>query len=147
MGCNLTDALKDHKGLRTLLLGIQYYKDFDPGFSYLRQLLSHNRDIVVKNGKGEIYTDRGSIDELYALNRFHRGSAGLLEDPPLERPLLVSVPLLESASNNFQRTCLLLANHTDVLHELVRFSQLGEELDGDGSRSPLNQSQKRRRLM
>jgi hypothetical protein len=52
---------------------------------------------------------------------------------------------METASGDFQRSALLLSNHSDVLHELVQFAQLGE-LQGDNacSESVLDSNLKRK---
>ena len=47
---------------------------------------------------------------------------------------------MESASNSFKRTGLLLANRTDVLHELVQYEHLDDE-------TPSHRGQKRQRRM
>lgn len=114
----LFEGLKHHKGLRTLKLTAED-EAFGEDFSYLRELLSNNRNITVTDEDGRIYSDGASIDELYTLNRFYRGSADLLLPPSLARPSLVATALSESAAKNFQRSALLLSNHADVLHELV----------------------------
>ena len=123
----LFNALKDHKCLRTFRVSVHNEAEaFGPDFSYLRQLLSHHKDITVTDQDGIIYSDGDSIDKLYALNRFYLGSAGLLVEPPLERPTLVTTTLLESAGNDFQRAALLLSDHLDAFCELIQFAELDE---------------------
>lgn len=101
----LCKRLKDHKGLRTLKVSAfqqdEPFNDeavFGRNYSYLRELLSHNRYITVTDDDDAIYTDGCClVDELYSLNRFYRGSAGLLMEPPPERPSLVTTALRPSA--------------------------------------------------
>lgn len=121
----LFEGLKDHKGLRTIKANVG--KDaFGPEFSYLRQLLSHNRYITVTTVFGQIYSDGQSIDELYSLNRFYRGSVDLAVEPPPERPSLVATALVKTASTDFQRSALLLSNHVDALCDIVSLAKLDE---------------------
>ena len=125
----LFEDYKDHKDLHTIKLSVSdEVRVFGPQFSILRQLLSQNRNITFKltENDGTVYSDGDLVHTLYALNRFYRGSASLLIDPPPERPSLVTTALEESAANDFQRSALLLSNHTEVLCELVQFAQLDE---------------------
>ncbi len=71
----------------------------------------------------------------------------LVTDQSLERPLLVLSALTKSASSDFQRTALLLSEHTDLLHEMVHNLQLVDNFDGNegGKTSLSNQRLKRRR--
>ena len=123
----LFTGLKGHQGLRTLVLYVDK-SAFGPDYSHLRQFLSSgNRNTTVIDDDGAIYSDDdGVIDELYSLNRFYRGSAGLVVKPLAERSSLVSTALMEIASDDFQRSALLLSNHTDALYELVQYSRLNE---------------------
>lgn len=113
-------CLQDHKELRTLKN--IFDSAFGPDFIYLRQLLSRNRNITVADEEGNTYSDDDLIDELYSLNRFYRGSANLRVQPPFERPLLVATAMVETASNDFQRSALLFADHGDALCELFQFA-------------------------
>jgi hypothetical protein len=84
----------------------------------------------VTKENGSIYTDGLYIDALYSPSRFYRGSIDVMVEPPSEQPLLVATTLTESASNSFQRSALLMSDHTDALCELVQFVD-----DGDDSSS------------
>jgi hypothetical protein len=126
------EGIKAHKALRTLRIAVNYGDDdeaFGPTSSYLRQLLSCNRNLTVTDGNEHVYTDGDFIDELYSLNRFYRGAADLVAYSQSDRILLVTIALLVHSSNNVQRSALLLSNHIDVLSELVLFAQL-DEADG-----------------
>ena len=135
------EGLKDHKQHLTFKIT----ETFGPDYSYLRNLLSRNRNITVADRDGRIYSDRSSIDEIYALNRFYQGSAGLLVLPPLERLSLVATALGKRATNTFQRTALLLSNHTDTLWELVQFAKLDELNDEDTPAQSIGSSNRKRR--
>ncbi|GAX18840.1 hypothetical protein FisN_26Hu142 [Fistulifera solaris] len=120
------EYIKHHKSLHTFGINV-YESDFGPNFSLLRQLLTENRNITVIDQYGCPYTDGRSIDQLYSLNRFFRGSACLAVEPSLDRLSLVATALIESVSRNYQRSALLLANHADVLCELVPFVEMDED--------------------
>ena len=95
--------------------------DWSPwDFSSLERLLDRNRNVTVCNYRGKNFTNKGSIDKLYALNRFHCGSTELMKEDTSLRPLLVVTALAESASENFQYTALLLSDHADMLCELIQ---------------------------
>ncbi|GAX17699.1 hypothetical protein FisN_10Lu418 [Fistulifera solaris] len=68
---------------------------------------------------GQRFTKGSSIDKLYALNAFYRGSTSLQKEPDSLRSSLVGSALTESSSANFQYTALLLANHADKMCELL----------------------------
>ncbi len=76
--------------------------------------------------EGKICTDGSTIDELYSLNGFYRGSSELMIPSPLKRSSLVGTALSEVASKDFQRSALLLSNHIDVLYDFIHFAKLGE---------------------
>ena len=63
------------------------------------------------------------------LNRLYRGSAGLIGKPLAERSSLVVTALMESASDDLQRSALFLSDHTDALYDLVQFARLEELVD------------------
>ena len=135
MGFTLINDLKDHKRLCMLKLSVDDQDGFGPNFSYLREYLSHNRRISLTNEDGKIYSDGNFVDALYKLNRFCRGSAGLL-GASLERPSLVASALVTVASKDFQRISLLLSDHTDALHGFVQCAQLEDgvsDRDDDSS--------------
>lgn len=138
------EGLKDHKQHLTFKIT----ETFGPDYSYLRNFLSRYRNITVAGGDGRIYSDRVSIHQIYALIRFYQESAGLLILPPLERLSLVATALGKPATNKFQRSALLLSDHTDTLCELVQFAELNE-LNGEDSSTQFNESsnRKRRRTM
>jgi hypothetical protein len=121
-------GLKDHEALRTLILSVE--RDaYGPHFPLLRDLLSTNRNLTVRNAKGKLYSDVAVIDALYSLNRFFQGSAGLVVEPSSHRFSLVMATLVESALNDFQRFALLLCDHPDVLYELLQHADLSDFLD------------------
>jgi hypothetical protein len=141
------ESLQDHKGLSQIKVSVEDEElSFGPDFIHLRQFLSHNRNVIVTDASGHVFTDEDSVDELYALNRFYQGSSALLMDPPLERPSLVATTLLEAALSSFQRSSLLLLNHVDVLCQLVQAAGLH---DADGpvfdAQPPQNDHSKRTR--
>ena len=138
-------AMEEHPGLRTVVLDhypcnnsdAEHVDDDDDhnddaddspqrDFSSLERLLKRNRNITVCDHIGEKFTNKDSIDKLYALNRFYCGSAELVKKDTFLRPLLVATALAESASANYQYTALLLSHHTDMLCELL------EGVDQDG---------------
>lgn len=143
----LLEGLKDHKTLKTLRISLDdddQDEAFGPDCWYLQRFLSHNRNVDVTNTEGDIYADWCMADELYSLNLFYRGSKALVVDPLSERSSLVATALMESISNNFQRSALLMFDHVDALHELVQYAQL-DELDEDDLPMPSHQNQKRQR--
>ena len=121
----LLRAMEDHSVLRTFVVK-HYPRDADPDYSWLKQLVSRNRDITVFDYYFQRITDGSSIDKIYALNCFYHGSASLTKESADVRPLLFTTALNRSAFANFQYTALLLSNHTDMLCELVN----GVNLDG-----------------
>ncbi len=141
----LLHELKDHKELQTLRLNGSKGA-FGPDFSHLQQFLSHKRNVTVTDGKGRIHTNYSSVDKLYALNRFYRGSAKLAKVPG--RPILFGNALMNSAWNDFQRIALLLSNHSDVVHDFVQKVLLEEDHESvNSSQSTENNEPKRRRLV
>jgi hypothetical protein len=120
----LLEGLKDHNKLSTIKMNVDV-ESFGHDYSHIRKLISHNKNIVVTSIHDYIYTDGSTIDDLYSINRFYRGSADL---PLTLRPSLVATALTEIASNDFRRSALLLSQHVDVLHELVLFAKFEERL-------------------
>jgi hypothetical protein len=116
-------TMEHHKGLRRFKVD-QYLDKVDPGYTILKQLLQKNRSIEVLNYFGERITDGDEIDRIYSFNGFLRGSEGLAQSSPSLMTPLVGEALTRSASGDFQRNALLMANHTDALLELVQFSLL-----------------------
>lgn len=119
----LFEGLKNHKGRLTLKIDVSD-EAFGPNYSYLQNLLSHNRKLTVMDDCNDIYSDGVVIDTLYSLNRFYQGSEDFMGASTSERPSLVTTALKEIASNDFRRSALLLANHTDVLYELIQCANL-----------------------
>ncbi len=119
----LFEALKDNESLQTLQFSV-YPSAFGPEFSDLLQFISHNRNIVVTDAEGTIYSDGALVDAQYSLNRFYVGSKALLAklDPPSERPSLMVTALVQSALHDFQRNALLLSDHADILYDFIRFA-------------------------
>ncbi|GAX15247.1 hypothetical protein FisN_1Hu684 [Fistulifera solaris] len=124
------EGLRDHKRLLTLKVDVVDKKQtFGSDFSYLRQLLTEFRFIIVTSCQGQLYSDGKLIDKLYTLNRFYCGSTCLQVEPSLERRSLMESALMESASNDFQLSALLMADHVDLLCEVVaQFVELEEFL-------------------
>ena len=114
---NLFKAMEERKGPLAIILSA--YPLEDPGYSWLKQLLSRNRNIAVYDRSCNRITDGSTIDKLYALNRLYRASAWLVKESPLVRPWLVGTALVEKGSKNFQRTALLLSDHEDVLCDFI----------------------------
>ncbi len=102
-----------------------YPTALDPKFSWLKQLLQQNRQIELaglderRYESSNIYRKDPKIRQICALNRFFRGSQTLTREPPSIRLSLVGAALTYSAAKDAQRTELLLADHTDLLWELV----------------------------
>ncbi|GAX17673.1 hypothetical protein FisN_10Lu390 [Fistulifera solaris] len=117
-------AAEGHAGLRTLVIENDFFAT-DKFDTWLERVLSRNRNITVLDARGKRITNNAKIVALYQLNRFYNGSAALMKESALVRPLLVTTALAESASSNFQRSGLLLSNHTDTMCELLH------ELDRD----------------
>lgn len=143
-------CLEDHKGIHTFRVDVDDKEEaFGPDYIYLRHLLSRNRNITVTDRNGKAYTDGSLINELYSINPFYCGSADLLVRLPLERPLLVATTLVKSASNEFQRSALLLSDHTDALYELIHSANLSEQNheDSSSSRAIGRSNRKRTRTM
>lgn len=116
----ILEAMEDHHaGLRELII-VRYPAWEDPTYSWLERLLSRNRKITVLDKSGQKCSNGSTIDKLYSLNKFYNGSAALMKESTLSlRPQLVTTVLAESASGNFQRTALLMSDHTDMLCELT----------------------------
>ncbi|GAX17670.1 hypothetical protein FisN_10Lu387 [Fistulifera solaris] len=114
---NIFQALEDHPNLRTFTIGLMMWSGFD--FSPLEKLLSRKRDIIVLNFSGEIILNGGSIDRLYALNRFIKGSAKLVSEETVLRPLLAATALINGALPEFQYISILLSDHTDFVCEHI----------------------------
>ena len=147
-------AMEEHKSLRTVVLPgysvNKFSKDEDSEdedsehhfakYFWLERLLSRNRSITVLNSSGKRHSDGNRIDKLYLLNHWFFGSPKLVTEPPLVRPLLVAAALVESPSENFQLTSLLMSNHTDILCEFINgFSLAGrsasQSAQGEGTLS------------
>jgi hypothetical protein len=102
---------------------------------------------VVTNENGNVYADEeGIVEELYSLNRFYQGSAEIVAFSSSCRASLVATTLVKSASKDFQRTALMLENHSDILHELMQYA----DIDAEGQEtyfasSPSGPDRKRRR--
>jgi hypothetical protein len=141
-------GLEGHSGLNTFRLSVQD-SVLGPDYSYLRELLSHSRGITVTDGNGRIYTDGLLVDELYSLNRFYRGSTDLVVEAPSEseRSLLVATALVERASRDFQRSALVLSDHVDALHELIRYSRVIELHEDDFVPASVQDDLRKRRRM
>jgi hypothetical protein len=130
----LFEGIKDHKQLCSLhLCARKPATSFGSDFCHLRKLLSVNRKIIVWDERENPFSDGSSIDALYELNRFYRGSAGLVAESPAERQLLLASALMENAADNLQCSALLLFDHLDVLFDLLQFAHLNE-LFGDNLR-------------
>ncbi len=108
-------AMETHKGLRLFRI-----EGCSIELPRLKLLLSRNRRIQVDGfiiAGGRCKGER--IEKIHQLNRFFCGSDSLVQEPPSTRPSLVGTTLLGCASGNFQRSALLLVNHTDTLCELM----------------------------
>ncbi|GAX18848.1 hypothetical protein FisN_26Hu150 [Fistulifera solaris] len=141
----LFEGLKDHPALYRLKLAVEKPEAFGPNCIHLERLLIHNRYIGVMDDKERIYIDTPRIERLYRLNCFFCDSIDLEMEPPSIRPSLVATTLMEAASNDFHLSHILLANHADMLCELVHFAIVDSGPDDDGSLLPSNQDRKRRR--
>ncbi|GAX19224.1 hypothetical protein FisN_4Lh191 [Fistulifera solaris] len=128
----LFQSMEEHPGLRFFVVQSYMLRDeeingdhetlFQFNFSWLQQLLSRNRRFAVVDSSGQKCSNGPVIDRMYLLNRFYLGSESLLQEFTASRPALVSLALVDQASNNAQYIALLLSHHTDVLCELLRIS-------------------------
>ena len=118
-------AVEGHKSLQTLIVR-EYPRREDPNYSWLKQLLSRNRNITVLDSSGLRCSDGSSVNKLYSLNHCYLGSVKLANGSASLRPLLVATALLENASQKYQNTALLLSNHTDMLCEFIQGVHLVE---------------------
>ncbi|GAX18838.1 hypothetical protein FisN_26Hu140 [Fistulifera solaris] len=121
----LLDGLKDHSALRTLKINGSY-DAFGRDFSYIRNLISHNRSITVMDKDERIHGDRYGIPAIYSLNRFYCGSKALVVEPPSERAPLVATALLQKCRFSLKRSALLLSDNTDALLDLIQAVPLDE---------------------
>ncbi|GAX16100.1 hypothetical protein FisN_20Hu223 [Fistulifera solaris] len=112
---NIFRSMGEHEGICTIAVNA-----FRVDFFWLERQLWRNRNIVVLDSLGNIFSNGSTIDNLYVLNQFYCGSKHLVNESSSERLSLTSSALLKSASNSFQRTALLLADHTDVLCEWIQ---------------------------
>ncbi len=104
----LFQAFEAHKGLRTVVVGD--YSPKGPTYAWLSRLLSRNRKITVLDRSGNQISNGTSIDKIYALNRFYNGSDELVKESLTSlRLCLVTMALVESASQNYQRTAVVSA--------------------------------------
>lgn len=111
-------CMEEHGELRTFT--IKRYPDEDPTYSWLKRLLSCNRNITVLDRSGQRCSNGSIIDRLYKLNHFHNGLITLVKESAPLRPLLVGTALVESASEDAQLTALLFSSQMDVLCEFVQ---------------------------
>ncbi|GAX16386.1 hypothetical protein FisN_10Hh396 [Fistulifera solaris] len=114
----LFQAMEGHPNLRTFR--VNSGKMTVVHFASLERLLFRNRRVTVVNHRDERVTDGTTIDQVYTLNQFFHESKELIQECCSSwRSRVMKTVLMESASANFQRTALLLSDHTDVLCELV----------------------------
>ncbi len=117
-------VMEGHAGMRTFVLKTMIAEDVL--YPWLEQLLSRNRNIQVVDPSGKRISNGTTIDKLFALNRFYTGWIDLItEDSSSEwKSLFVATALTEGASKDFQRSALLLSNHTDMLFDVVHVADL-----------------------
>jgi hypothetical protein len=119
---SIFQALEQHQGIRTLMI-FEYSlvdRSEDTAYSWLQQLLTRNRDIVVVDSSGKRITDGSRIKELYALNDFWKGSVQLWNESSAESSAkLFATAVTEIASENFVYTTLILCQHADTLCEFI----------------------------
>lgn len=116
---DLLSMMEEHKGLRVFQID-EYPSKRDPDMLWIKQLLSRNRKIRVVHWSGDTVSDGTCIEALYSLNRFYCGSASLVKEQKSLLPSLVGLTLMKNATNNFQRSALLLANHVTVLVDFIQ---------------------------
>lgn len=135
-------AMENHPGLRTFKVKkfapnydladddseVSAVNEPEPDYSCLELLLSRNRNITVLDDSDKRITNGSTIDKLYSLNRLYHGSMDMVKDATSLRPLLVATALVESASENFPSTALLLADHMGTLCEFMHGAN-GDEFD------------------
>ena len=92
----LLHAMEGHAALRAFI--VKCYPTDDIELSWMKQLLSRNRDIAVLDSSGKRISNGTTIDKLYALDRFYKGSLALMKESTSLRLLLVTTTLTDSAS-------------------------------------------------
>jgi hypothetical protein len=117
----MLQTLKHLKGLRLLTLD-DYSEKMDPNHLLLKELLKQNRYIDVVKWNGDRVTDDDEIARLYAFNYFFRDCQTLAQEPLSRLPSLVYEILLHSASMDYRRSALVMANHVDAVCALVQDS-------------------------
>ncbi|GAX16102.1 hypothetical protein FisN_20Hu221 [Fistulifera solaris] len=119
-------AMEEHKGLRTFVVQGRAKKGYTPNYPrqfdslWLERLLSRNRNIEVLDCSQGLWSYGPGTDRLYLLNRFYRGASVSISEPFAVRPLLVAQAMVNSASDDFQLTALLLSTHVDVFCEWMQ---------------------------
>lgn len=138
--------------VRTIKLNaLDEEEGFDPNFAYLKELLSHNRNIAVTEEFDELYLDDGGvIEELCSASIGTRQVEWYRATTRATIPA-VATALAEKASHDFQCFAFLLSNQIISMRCANWFSFQSEfgELDGDDSRSRFGpgDSQRRRRIV
>jgi hypothetical protein len=117
-----------HKTLRCLKID-EYPTELDSSYAMLKQLLKQNRNIEVVDSAGKRVTDGDTIDQLYAFNQFFWDSQGLRKETLSIMSALVCEALIHSAGNDFQRSALLMADHTSALCEVVQYSFISPQIE------------------
>ncbi|GAX18873.1 hypothetical protein FisN_26Hu175 [Fistulifera solaris] len=152
----LFKAMEEHQGLETFV--VKDYPITDPDYLWLKGLLLRNHNIMVLNSLGKRCSDGSVINNLYSLNRLYNGSARLLKESVLVRQQLVATILFENASKDYQRTALVLSQHTDLLCDLIesfsldegvaplRLSEESESSRASLRRNPMTKASKKSRL-
>lgn len=129
---DLLESCSDHKGLRNIEVEI-HPKELDFfDYPWFKRLLSRNRRLEVHGSWMVLSTVKQEIDELYSFNRFYNGSESLRAVLQFERMTLIGTTLTEKASGGFQRSALLIANHTYSLCELIQSANLDINLAVSG---------------
>ena len=103
----------------------------DPNYTMLKQLLNRNRRIQVIDYDTDRVTNGDEIDRMYAFNRFFLDSQSLMQSLLPLLPPLVAEALINSASCDFPRAAVLMANHPDALCELVHYLSLPSSEEHD----------------
>jgi hypothetical protein len=78
----ILEGIQDHLGLCEIKTFVRHKeRAFGPNFAGIRKLITHNRQIVVKDDTRIMHSDGRVIDELYSLHHFYQGSTALAKPP------------------------------------------------------------------
>ncbi len=126
---SLFSVVEQHQTLRTFMLG-RYNPKLDVDYSMLIRMLSRNRRIELQVAQCRwVHRFMRSTGSEIVFLFFYRGSESLGQESQSIRPSLLGSSLMQSASNNFQRSALLLAGHTDALCQFLQSDEVHDKVD------------------